>query len=101
MPEGDTLFRAAHTLRLALKDRAVTGCRSPLPEFRDANLVGRIVTDVEARGKNLLIHFDDGRAIYSHLRLEGSWHIYKPGVPWKKPERQAKVVLETDEYIAI
>lgn len=101
MPEGDTLYRAAHTLRLALKDRVVTGYRSPLPEFKDANLVGRIVTDVEARGKNLLIHFDDGRAIYSHLRMEGSWHIYKPGVSWRKPERQAKVVLETDEYIAI
>lgn len=101
MPEGDTLFRAAHTLRLALKDRNVTGFRSPLPEFRDADLIGRVVTEVEARGKNLLIHFDDGRAIYSHLRMEGSWHIYKPGVPWQKPERQARVVLETDEYIAV
>lgn len=101
MPEGDTLFRAAHTLRLALKERVVTSFRSPLPEFRDANLVGRTVTDVEARGKNLLIHLDDGRAIYSHLRMEGSWHIYKHGVPWQRPERQAKVILETDEYIAI
>jgi endonuclease-8 len=101
MPEGDTLFRAAQTLRLAIKGRVVTGIRSPLPEFRDADLIGREIIDVEARGKNLLIHFDDGRAIYSHLRMEGSWHIYKPGVPWRKPERQARVVLETHEYIAV
>jgi len=101
MPEGDTLFRTAHTLRLAIKDRVVTGFRSSLVEFREVELVGRTVTDVEARGKNLLVHFDDGRAIYTHLRMEGSWHIYKPGVPWKKPERQAKVVIETAEYIAI
>lgn len=101
MPEGDTLYRTAYTLRLALKDRTVTGFRSPLPAFREHGLVGRIVTDVEARGKNLLIHFDDGRALYSHLQMEGSWHIYKPGVPWQKPERLAKAILETEEYIAI
>jgi endonuclease-8 len=101
MPEGDTLFRAAHTLRLALKGHTVTGFRSPLPKLRDADLVGHVVAEVEARGKNLLIHFDDGRALYSHLRMEGSWHIYKPGIPWQKPEVQARVVLETDGYIAV
>jgi len=101
MPEGDTLFRAAQTLRLALKDRIVTGFRSSVPELVGANLVGRAITDIEARGKNLLIFFDDGRALYSHLRMEGSWHIYQPGVPWQKPERQAKVVLETQSYIAV
>ncbi len=101
MPEGDTLYRTAYTLRLALKERQVTGFRSPLPAFREHGLISRIITDVEARGKNLLIHFDDGRALYSHLQMEGSWHIYKPGVPWQKPERLAKAVIETEEYIAI
>jgi endonuclease-8 len=33
--------------------------------------------------------------------MEGSWHIYRPGETWQKPERQARVVLETDAYIAI
>lgn len=101
MPEGDTLYRTAYTLRLAIKGRTVTGFRSPLPEFKEANLVGRTITDIEARGKNLLIHFDDGRSLYTHLRMEGTWHIYKHGVPWKKPESRAKCVIETDEYIAI
>jgi len=101
MPEGDTLFRTAYTLRLALKDRAITEFRSPLPALIDANLIGRTIVDVEARGKNLLIHFDDGRALYSHLRMDGSWHIYKQNVPWQKPERLAKAVIETEEYIAV
>lgn len=101
MPEGDTLFRTAYTLRLALKGRAITEFRSPLPSLQEANLLGRTVSDVEARGKNLLIHFDDGRALYSHLRMDGSWHIYKPNVPWQKPERLAKAVLVTHDYIAV
>lgn len=101
MPEGDTLFRTAYTLRLALKGRVITEFRSPLPALQDADLLGCTVMDVEARGKNLLIHFDDGRALYSHLGMEGSWHIYKPHVPWQKPERLAKAVLVTKEYIAV
>lgn len=101
MPEGDTIFRAATTLRRALVGRAVTGFRSPLPAFAEANLVGHTIAKIEAHGKNLLIFFDDGRCLYSHMRMEGSWHIYKPGIPWQKPERQARCVIETDEYIAI
>lgn len=101
MPEGDTIFRAAHTLRLALAGRTVTGFRSPLPAFREANLIGHTITAVEARGKNLLIHFDDGRALYSHMRMEGSWHIYRPGEPWQKPENRARAVLETEAYTAV
>ena len=101
MPEGDTLFRTAYTLRLALKDRAIIGFRSSLPELQNTNLIGHQITDVEARGKNLLIHFDDGRALYSHLRMDGSWHIYKPEIPWQKPERLAKAVIVTREYIAV
>lgn len=101
MPEGDTLFRTAHVLRKAIGDRVVTGFSSPLPAFRDVELVGRTVTTVEARGKNLLIHFDDGRAIYSHLRMEGSWHIYRPGEKWQRPSRQARAVLETDAFVAV
>jgi endonuclease-8 len=101
MPEGDTLFRTAYTLRLALKDREITDFRSPLPELQNADLIGHQIIDVEARGKNLLIHFDDGRALYSHLRMDGSWHIYKPEVPWQKPERLAKAVIATREYIAV
>lgn len=101
MPEGDTLFRTAHVLRQAIGGRVVTGFRSPLPAFRDVDLVGCTVANIEARGKNLLIHFDSGQVIYSHLRMEGSWHIYRPGEKWQRPERQARVVIETEAFVAI
>lgn len=101
MPEGDTLHRISVTLGKALTGKALTRFASPLPAFADARLEGRTITLVEARGKNLLIHFDDGRAILTHLRMTGSWHLYRPGEPWEKPERAARAVLETVDFIAV
>jgi endonuclease-8 len=56
---------------------------------------------VEARGKNLLIRFDDGRALVTHMRMIGSWHLYQPGEPWKKPQRLARAVLATADAVAV
>ena len=35
------------------------------------------------------------------MRMTGSWHLYRPGEPWLKPEHRARIVLETDEYVAV
>ena len=101
MPEGDTIFRAAATLQKAIGGREITGFRSPRPGLAAADLAGRRVERVEARGKNLLVLLDDGRALLSHMRMTGSWHIYRPGERWRKPERQARAVLETKDFVAV
>ena len=101
MPEGDTILRAARALNAAIGGREVTGFRSTLPGLAGAKLEGRCVARVEARGKNLLVLFDDGRALLSHMRMTGSWHLYRPGESWQKPERQARVVIETPEFVAV
>src|ERR1041384_1348710 len=101
MPEGDTIFRAARTLGKVLGGKAVTAFHSSLPKLADATLVGHRVVRVEPRGKNLLIHFDDERALYTHMRMTGSWHVYRPGETWQKPERQAKAVIETADMVAV
>lgn len=101
MPEGDTIFRTAQTLGKVLTGQRLMEVRSGLSHLAEAALVGRQVRRVEARGKNLLIHFDDGRALYTHLRMSGSWHVYRPGERWRKPERQARVVLRTDRFVAV
>jgi endonuclease-8 len=101
VPEGDTIHRAARTLSKAIGGRRVTGFRSVLDALRGAELVGRTVEKVEARGKNLLIHFDDGRVLHSHMRMEGSWHIYRPKERWRKSPRRAHAVLETDAWVAV
>ena len=101
MPEGDTIHRAADTMRRALRGARIDGFDSPLSHLRDVDLEGRTVTDVEARGKHLLIHFDDGRCLRTHMRMSGSWHLYAPGEAWRKPARQARVTLRTEDRVAV
>ena len=101
MPEGDTISRAAHTIARALEGKEVVRFRSPLPALADATLAGRSVVRVEPRGKHLLIHFDDGRVLHSHMRMTGSWHVYRPAETWWKPERLAHAVIETADFVAV
>jgi endonuclease-8 len=64
VPEGDTIARLARRLARALVGKEVR--RASLPA-----LVGRSVAAVDARGKNLLVRFDDGRVLHVHLRMVG------------------------------
>ena len=99
MPEGDTLYRIASNVRPALQGREIVAARSnaspSVTAVDAASLVGSTVTEVEARGKHLLVSFDDGRVVHSHLGMTGSWHVYPAGESWNKPERQAGLVLRT------
>lgn len=96
MPEGDTILRAARTLALALTGKTVCRLDSPIPELQNAALTGRRVDAVEAHGKNLFVRFDDGRTLHTHMRMNGSWHLYRPGERWLKSAAAARVVLEVE-----
>ncbi len=106
MPEGDTIFRTANVLRAVLVGRVVTGATARAqPGMRTVPdldpLVGASVTGVESRGKHLVIRFDRGLALRTHLRMRGSWHRYRPGERWKVPNEQASVVIETADSVAV
>jgi endonuclease-8 len=105
MPEGDTLFRAARTLHLALAGRTVTRFESVLPKLlrvhEDAPLTGRTVEGARARGKHLLLRFSGGLTLRTHLRMSGSWHLYRPGERWRRPRSAMRVVVATDAYEAV
>jgi endonuclease-8 len=95
MPEGDTLHRTAERLRPALAGGRVT--RFSAPRLRgDRPGPAARVEDVEARGKNLLVHFDDGLTLRTHLRMTGSWHIYRTGERWQQSPGRARAVIEVD-----
>jgi endonuclease-8 len=95
MPEGHTIFRTARTLNEWITGRRVTKATSvrDLPVHK---LVGRTVTEIEPRGKHLLIRFDSGLTLHTHMKMTGSWHVYRTGDAWRKPANQARVVLEVD-----
>jgi endonuclease-8 len=101
MPEGDTILRAARTMHRALAGRRVVAARAPMLPRAGEALAGRTVAGVSARGKNLLVHFDDGGTLRTHMRMTGSWHLYRPGERWRKPGAQARVVLETEAWVAV
>jgi endonuclease-8 len=93
MPEGDTIYRSAATLRPALEGGVVERARLRDRQFEPQRIVGATVTSVEARGKHLLMHLSAGGAIHSHMGMTGSWHIYRPGEPWRKPTHYAALEL--------
>lgn len=101
MPEGDTIFRTARTLEARLAKKTVLAFSSPLPKFRDVELEGHAIDRIEARGKNLLVFFDDARVLHTHLRMTGSWHVYLPKEKWQRPASQARVVLEVEGCVAV
>lgn len=105
MPEGDTIFRAARTLDRALAGHTVTHFESVLPKVTrvdvDKGIRGRSVERVEAQGKWLLMHFSGGLVLLTHLLMSGSWHIYRPGEKWWLPRRAMRVMLATEQIVAV
>src|SRR4051812_26984552 len=96
MPEGDTILRAARTLNRAFAGKSIARASSPLPELANVDFAGLRIDAVEAHGKNLIVRFGDGRALHTHMRMNGAWHLYRAGERWRKPEHLARFVLEVD-----
>lgn len=105
MPEGDTIFRAARALGRALGGKTITGFRSAYPLLTryhdDHPLTGQTVEGVESRGKWVLMHFSGGATLATHMLMNGSWHIYRPGERWQKRPADARIVIENKEYVAV
>ena len=78
MPEGDSIFRVAARLRIAVLGRAVSGAESRATGSF-APLVGDTLTSIETHGKNLFFVFASGLVVHSHLRMHGSWRVVVHG----------------------
>jgi endonuclease-8 len=105
MPEGDTIFRAARTLHRALAGKQVEQFESMLPSLtrvhEDAPITGRTIEGVTARGKHLLVQFSGDLVLRTHMRMNGSWHIYKRGERWLRSRRDMRIVIATSDYEAV
>lgn len=105
MPEGDTIFRAAQTLNRVLAGQAITQFETVFPKLSridfDETIRGQTVERVEAQGKWLLMHLSGGRVLLTHMLMSGSWHIYRPGEKWHLPRSSMRVMLATEQMIAV
>lgn len=94
MPEGDTIFRSAVRLRPELDGSRVVNANDNGRFACASELMGARFDHVEAKGKHLLMHLDDGRVLHSHMGMTGSWHIYQLGEPWRKSPRAAALSMD-------
>ena len=119
MPEGDTIFRAARTLNRALAGHEVVRFESVFPALtrvhEDTPITGRRVEHVKAAGKHILMQFTalpqaqgapsvsrGGELVLrTHMRMNGSWHIYRPGERWQRPRRDMRVLVATADFEAV
>jgi endonuclease VIII len=105
MPEGDTIFRSARALHQALAGQTVTLFETGYAQLASVNdqapVAGRIIEQVESRGKWLLIHFSGDLILATHMLMSGSWHIYRAGERWKRARSHMRVVLGTADFAAV
>jgi endonuclease-8 len=105
MPEGDTLHHAALRVGSVLTGHVPDSIETPHPRFgRDRwpeRLAGRSVDLVEAVGKHLLVRFEGGLVIHSHLRMTGTWRVLRAGERWPRSPRSAWLVVRRDDHEVI
>ncbi|MEM7250616.1 MAG: DNA-formamidopyrimidine glycosylase family protein [Pseudomonadota bacterium] len=95
MPEGDTLETIARFLRPRLIGQTLIGGR--VRGHPEHGVTGERVIAIQAHGKHLFVRFRSGKAIRTHLGMTGSWHRYNATEPWKRPRRQATLILQTHQ----
>jgi endonuclease-8 len=99
VPEGDTVWLAAQRMQQALAGATLRRGEFRIPQLATVDLSGATVREVVARGKQLLIRLDDDRTLRTHYRMDGSWHIYRPGTTWHGgPAHEIRAVLATDAW---
>ncbi|HEV7204924.1 MAG TPA: DNA-formamidopyrimidine glycosylase family protein [Jatrophihabitans sp.] len=101
MPEGDTVWLTAHRLNQALAGRPVTLFDLRVPALATTDLRGQTVTEVIARGKHLLTRFGNDLTLHSHLRMDGSWYLSRPGQrPRRHPEHMIRALVGNTDWTA-
>jgi endonuclease-8 len=100
VPEGDSLHRAARRLQVLVGQPVEVETPHPRAAVKGLaeRLDGRRLEQVEAVGKNLLLHFEGGLVLRSHLRMTGRWRVEprdaaRRGKPW--------LVLRGSEHEAV
>jgi endonuclease VIII len=100
MPEGDSVWRTAHRLHKALAGSTLTRCDIRVPRYATVDLTGCTVDESISRGKHLLTRIGDA-TIHTHLKMEGSWHVYTKGQRWREPAYRARIILATEKVEAV
>ncbi|MFE6997263.1 DNA-formamidopyrimidine glycosylase family protein [Microbacterium sp. NPDC057659] len=100
MPEGDSVYQAAHRLDTALHGQQVTRFDLRVPQAATVDLTGETVHEVVPRGKHILMRIGEF-TVHSHLRMDGTWFVYRPGEKWRHPAFKVRAIVGTSAAEAI
>ena len=100
MPEGDTIHRSASAMRTALAGKTMVRFDAPRL-IGPSPQAGRIIETVESHGKHLVVEWDDGLVLDTHMRMSGSWHLYRAGEKWRRPYGQMRAAIEVADWVAV
>jgi endonuclease-8 len=105
MPEGDSIFRAARSMHRVLAGHAVMRFETAYAHLDRVNVdtpvAGRTIERVESAGKHLLIVFSGDLILRTHMRMNGSWHLYRHGERWWRGPQAMRVRIDTADWVAV
>lgn len=86
----------------ALAGRVLTQSDFRVPQLATVDLTGRAVLEVVPRGKHMLTRLEGGLTLHTHFRMDGTWHLYRPGDRWTGgADEQVRVVLANAHWQAV
>jgi len=105
MPEGDTVWLVASRLDAAFRGAELVDTDFRVPQAATIDLRGYTTTEVVPYGKHLLwrvVGRDGELTIHSHLRMDGTWHLYPVDAPWRGgPTHWIRMVMRSDQQVAV
>jgi endonuclease-8 len=105
MPEGDAIYRAARNMHRVLAGQVVTKFETAYAHLDRVNvdtpIVGRTIERCESAGKHHLIVFSGDVILRTHMRMNGSWHLYRHGERWWRGPQAMRVRIDTAEWVAV
>jgi endonuclease VIII len=105
MPEGDSIYRAARTMHRVLAGHVVTKFDTAYAHLDRVNvdtpIVGRTIERCESAGKHHLIVFSGDVILRTHMRMTGSWHLYRHGERWWRGPQAMRVRIDTAGWVAV
>jgi endonuclease-8 len=101
VPEGDSVLVAATRLHAALAGDRLVRTDLRVPAFAASDLSGQTVTEVAARGKHILLRTDAGVTLHTHLKMDGTWRLRRPGEALGGPDHQIRAVVATERWVAV
>ncbi len=78
MPEGDSIWKVARRLDV-LRGKQLATAELRVGTLVGAELAGTTLLENDTHGKHLLTRFDNGQTLHTHLRMDGSWSVVRPG----------------------